>query len=108
MPMRGLMGLGLGLALGAALLAAAPAFAANTIGYVGTYTDDKAKGIYALKWDAAAKTFISLGLQAEVAIPSFVAVSPSHNFFTRLRSAQRAGMAPGRCPAMPSIRPAGR
>ena len=76
MPMRGFMGL----ALGAALLMATPAFAAKTIAYVGTYTDTTAKGVYALKWDAAAKTFISLGLQAEVANPSFVAVSPSHKF----------------------------
>jgi len=76
MPMRGFMGL----ALGAALLMATPAFAAKTIAYVGTYTDTTAKGVYALKWDAAAKTFISLGLQAEVASPSFVAVSPSHKF----------------------------
>jgi 6-phosphogluconolactonase len=76
MPMRGFMGL----ALGAALLMATPAFAANTIAYVGTYTDTAAKGVYALKWDATSKTFVSLGLQAEVASPSFVAVSPSHKF----------------------------
>ena len=76
MPMRGFMGL----ALGAALLTAAPAFAANTIAYVGTYTDTAAKGVYALKWDATSKKFVSLGLQAEVASPSFVAVSPSHKF----------------------------
>ena len=67
MRMRGFMGLGVGLALGAALLTAAPAFAANTVAYVGTYTDTAAKGIYALKWDSAAKKFVSLGLQAEVA-----------------------------------------
>src|SRR3954470_12912003 len=61
-------------------LGCSPAFAANTIAYVGTYTDTTAKGVYALKWDAAAKKFVSLGLQAEVASPSFVAVSPSHKF----------------------------
>jgi len=89
MPMRGLMGL----ALGAALLTAAPAFAANTVAYVGTYTDTAAKGIYALKWDAAAKKFVSLGLQAEVASPSFVAVSPSHKFLYAIteRAARRDG-----------------
>ena len=69
------------LVVGAALLMAAPAFAAgNSIGYVGTYTDTAAKGIYALKWDGASRKFVSLGLQAEVASPSFVAVSPSHRF----------------------------
>src|SRR4051812_3422451 len=74
--MRGIMAF----ALGAVLLTAAPAFAAGNIAYVGTYTDTAAKGIYALKWDPASKTFVSLGLQAEVANPSFVAVSPSHKF----------------------------
>jgi 6-phosphogluconolactonase len=74
-------------------LGCSPAFAANTIGYVGTYTDTTAKGVYALKWDAAAKKFISLGLQAEVASPSFVAVSPSHKFLYAIteRAARRDG-----------------
>jgi 6-phosphogluconolactonase len=88
--MRGLKGL----VLGVALLTAAPAFAAgNHVGYVGTYTDTAAKGVYALKWDAAAKTFVSLGLQAEVASPSFVAVSPSHKFLYAIteRAARRDG-----------------
>jgi 6-phosphogluconolactonase len=83
----------MGLALGVALLTAAPAFAATTIAYVGTYTDTAAKGVYALKWDPAAKTFVSLGLQAEVANPSFVAVSPSHKFLYAIteRAARRDG-----------------
>jgi 6-phosphogluconolactonase len=82
-----------GFVLGAALLTAAPAFAANTIAYVGTYTDTTSKGIYALKWDAAAKKFVSLGLRAEVASPSFVAVSPSHKFLYAIteRAARRDG-----------------
>jgi 6-phosphogluconolactonase len=89
--MRGVMAL----ALGAALLTAAPAFAAGNIAYVGTYTDTAAKGIYALKWDAASKKFVSLGLQAEVASPSFVAVSPSHKFLYAIteRAARRDGTA---------------
>ncbi len=79
------------LALGAALLTAAPAFAAGDIAYVGTYTDTAAKGVYALKWDATSKKFVSLGLQAEVASPSFVAVSPSHKFLYAIteRAARR-------------------
>ncbi len=81
------------LALGAALLTAAPAFAAGNIAYVGTYTDTAAKGVYALKWDAPSKKFVSLGLQAEVASPSFVAVSPSHKFLYAIteRAARRDG-----------------
>ena len=79
--------------LGAALLVAAPAFAAGNIAYVGTYTDTAAKGVYALKWDAAAKKFVSLGVQAEVPNPSFVAVSPSHKFLYAIteRAARRDG-----------------
>src|SRR3954468_6596973 len=85
--MRGIMAL----ALGATLLTAAPAFAAGNIAYVGTYTDTAAKGIYALKWDASSKRFVSLGLQAEVASPSFVAISPSHKFLYAIteRAARR-------------------
>jgi 6-phosphogluconolactonase len=81
------------LMLGAALLAtAAPALAASHyVAYVGTYTDDKAKGVYGLRYDAASKTFVSLGVEAEVASPSFVAVSPSHKFLYAVteRSARR-------------------
>jgi len=74
------------------LLAAGAAHAADRfVGYVGTYTDGKAKGIYALRYDAAAKTFVSLGLQADVASPSFVAVSPSRKYLYAIteRAARR-------------------
>ncbi len=75
--MRGIASLFLGLSL----LAATPAFAADRyIGYVGTYTDGKSKGIYALRYDAGVRKFESLGLEAEVANPSFVATDPSHRF----------------------------
>jgi 6-phosphogluconolactonase len=81
------------LMLGAALLATAPpALAAGRyVGYVGTYTDNKARGIYGLRYDAASKTFVSLGLKAEVASPSFVAVDPSHKFLYAIseRAARR-------------------
>jgi len=81
------------LVLGAALLSGAPAFAARSIAYVGTYTDTAAKGVYALRYDSASKKFVSLGLQAEVANPSFVAVSPSHKFLYAIteRAARRDG-----------------
>jgi len=80
------------LMLGAALLTAAPAFAASRyVAYVGTYTDDKAKGVYALKWDAAGKKFVSLGLEAEIASPSFVAVDPTNHYLYAIteRAARR-------------------
>jgi 6-phosphogluconolactonase len=79
--------------LGVALLAtAAPALAASRyVAYVGTYTDDKAKGVYGLRYDADSKKFVSLGLEAEVASPSFVATDPSHKFLYAIseRAARR-------------------
>ena len=70
----------------ALILGSAPAFAAGKyIGYVGTYTTGPggspsgSKGIYALQADGSSH-FKSLGLQAEVADPSFLAVDPSHRF----------------------------
>ena len=70
----------------ALLLGSAPAFAAGKyIGYVGTYTTGPggspsgSKGIYALQADGSGH-FKTLGLQAEIADPSFLAVDPSHRF----------------------------
>jgi 6-phosphogluconolactonase len=61
--------------------AGSPALAAGrSIAYVGTYTGEKSKGIYALRLDPAGGKFESLGLQAEVDSPSFVATDPHHRF----------------------------
>lgn len=63
-------------------LGCGPAFAAGKyIGYVGTYTGEPggSKGIYALQDDGNGH-FKSLGLQAEVADPSFLAIDPHHRF----------------------------
>ncbi|MDB5740266.1 MAG: pgl 1 [Alphaproteobacteria bacterium] len=70
------------LALGGAI---SPALAAGRyIAYVGTYTGEKSKGIYALRLDPASGKFESLGLQAEVDSPSFVATDPHHRFLYAL------------------------
>ena len=45
--------------------------------YVGTYTKDKSKGIYAYQFDAATGDVKELGLAAEVDNPSFVAIHPN-------------------------------
>jgi 6-phosphogluconolactonase len=48
--------------------------------YVGTYTGPASKGIYAYRFDAGTGQTTSLGLVAETANPSFLAVDPSRRF----------------------------
>ena len=48
--------------------------------YVGTYTEQKSKGIYAFRFDPATGQLTSLGLAAESVNPSFLAVDPSRRF----------------------------
>ena len=50
--------------------------------YVGTYTEEgsKSKGIYAYRFDPAAKEITAIGLVAETINPSFVALHPNHHF----------------------------
>lgn len=48
--------------------------------YVGTYTGQKSKGIYAYRFDAATGQLTSLGLAAEIENPSFLAVHPNRRF----------------------------
>ncbi|MFB3905089.1 MAG: lactonase family protein [Acidobacteriota bacterium] len=48
--------------------------------YVGTYTKGDSKGIYAFRMDKKTGALSSLGLVAETANPSFLAVDPSRRF----------------------------
>jgi 6-phosphogluconolactonase len=48
--------------------------------YVGTYTGAESKGVYAYAYDAASGKLTALGLAAETANPSFLAVDASHRF----------------------------
>jgi 6-phosphogluconolactonase len=48
--------------------------------YVGTYTRETSKGIYAFRFDAASGKLETLGLVAEIENPSFVAVHPNQRF----------------------------
>lgn len=48
--------------------------------YVGTYTGQRSKGIYAWRFDAATGKTESLGLAAAAPNPSFLALHPSGNF----------------------------
>lgn len=48
--------------------------------YVGTYTRGDSKGIYAFRMDKTTGALVPLGLVAETASPSFLAVDPGHRF----------------------------
>ena len=48
--------------------------------YIGTYTGPKSQGIYAYRFDSATGRLSPLGLAAETANPSFLAVDPSRRF----------------------------
>jgi len=48
--------------------------------YIGTYTNSGSKGIYAYRFDSATGTAESLGLAAETAEPSFLAITPDKRF----------------------------
>lgn len=52
----------------------------NYLAFVGTYTAQQSKGIYAYRFDATTGQLASLGLVAETSNPSFLAVHPSHKF----------------------------
>ena len=48
--------------------------------YVGTYTDKDSKGIYAYRFDPVTGESDAVGLVAETANPSFLAVDPKHKY----------------------------
>ena len=70
------------MATSAALFVATSAAAAtfSYLVYVGTYTDKGSKGIYAYRFDSVTGESDSVGLAAETANPSFLAVDPDHKY----------------------------
>lgn len=60
-------------------LLAAPK-AAGSLVYIGTYTGEKSKGIYAFRFHPDSGELESLGLVAETDSPSFLAVHPNRKF----------------------------
>ena len=52
--------------------------ARNYLVYIGTYTTEQSKGIYAYRFNAVTGQFVPLGLAAETNNPSFLAVHPNH------------------------------
>jgi 6-phosphogluconolactonase len=69
--------------MSAAVLAVATGFAqgpAGTLVYVGTYTGEKSKGIYAFRFNQTSGALTPVGLVAEAKSPSWLALHPSGRF----------------------------
>lgn len=80
------------LAIMAATLSLGARSAANAgkyLVYVGTYTNGASKGIYAYRFDSATGKTESLGLAAETAEPSFLAVAPNRRFLYAANETQK-------------------
>jgi len=56
--------------------------------FVGTYTEKESKGIYAYRFDAASSELTPLGVAAETANPSFLAIDPSRRFLYAVNEVQ--------------------
>lgn len=61
------------------LVASSLVQAADPLVYVGTYTRNGSKGIYAFRFQSSGK-LVPIGLAAETASPSFLAEHPNHKF----------------------------
>ena len=61
-------------------IAAVYSAGAGRLVYVGTYTGNASKGIYAFRFDEGSGALSPVGLAAGTKSPSFLAVSPNHNF----------------------------
>jgi 6-phosphogluconolactonase len=64
----------------ACLLPEATAKKGEFIVYVGTYTRQDSKGVYAYRFDAATGKLTVIGLVGESSNPSFLAIHPNHRF----------------------------
>jgi 6-phosphogluconolactonase len=56
--------------------------------FVGTYTEKESKGIYAYGFNAASSELTPLGVAAETANPSFLAIDPSRRFLYAVNEVQ--------------------
>ena len=78
------------------LLPEAVAKKGEYIAYIGTYTRQNSKGIYAYKFDSATGKATEIGLVAETSNPSFLAIHPNRRFLYAVNEndmfeGQRAG-----------------
>ncbi|MBZ5594582.1 MAG: lactonase family protein [Acidobacteriia bacterium] len=61
------------------------------IAYIGTYTEKNSKGIYAFRFDAATGKLTPLGLAAEIASPSYLAIHPDQQFLYAVNEVRNSG-----------------
>ena len=73
------------------LVALSCAYAADPLVYVGTYTRNGSRGIYAFRFHSSTGKLSSLGLAAESESPSFLAEHPNHKFLYAVNEAGRIG-----------------
>lgn len=65
----------------------------NYLVYIGTYTRESSKGIYAFRFDASTGKLAPLGLVAEIESPSFLAVHPNERFLYAVSEAEKGSVA---------------
>jgi 6-phosphogluconolactonase len=80
MTLRSVLAFVAAVSLPIAAIAVVRSAAAGRLVYIGTYTSDSSKGIYAFRFDDASGVLAPLGLAAGTKSPSFLAVSPNRKF----------------------------
>src|SRR6185312_14053880 len=63
--------------------------------YVGTYTGHNSKGIYQYRFDEKNGSLTAMGLAAEVANPSFLAIDPEHHHLYAVTESANKGSKSG-------------
>jgi 6-phosphogluconolactonase len=71
--------------------ALAPTPAAERLVYIGTYTGESSKGIYAFRFDDGSGALTPIGLVAETPSPSFLTASADHRFVFAVNELQSFG-----------------
>lgn len=80
---------------GAVETATQPSSRIQRVVYIGTYTGETSKGIYAFMFDDSSGGLTPLGLVAETPSPSFLTSSTNGNFVFAVNELQSFGGAPG-------------
>jgi 6-phosphogluconolactonase len=73
----------------ALLLSCGSVWGADYFAYIGTFTNEKSKGVYAWRFRAETGALTSLGLVAETASPTFLAVHPNRRFLYAVNEVNR-------------------
>jgi 6-phosphogluconolactonase len=86
----GVLGL-FAVATGTGIVARAPRLAAQRVVYIGTYTGEASKGIYAFRFDDGSGELTPIGLVAETPSPSFLIASADGRFVFAVNELQIFG-----------------